>query len=132
MQDSWITYRTRFTIRAKQLTEPFTFTDVNGQEHHGRAGDYLIESREGLRISRREIFEDVYVVMESVESLPTRSLNRELPCPQTGKDESGEQESGRRTECESSNSGGHGFSRAESNTSLVGAFAPVQPPSEHA
>ena len=74
MSDDWKTYRTRFVVRAKQLTEPFTFTDVNGHEHHGRPGDYVIESRDGLRISRREIFEDVYVAMEAAESMPRRPL----------------------------------------------------------
>ena len=75
MQDNWKTYRTRFVVRAKQLTQPFTFTDINGREHYGRPGDYLIESRDGLRISRREIFEDVYVAMEAAESTPRRSLD---------------------------------------------------------
>lgn len=131
MQDDWKTYRTRFVVRAKQLTEPFTFTGIDGREQHGRPGDYVIESREGLRISRREIFDDVYVVMESAENVPTRSLNRELPYHQ-GTDELGEQESGRHTESESSTSGGHDFSRAVSNRPLVGALAPVQPPAEHA
>ncbi len=74
MQPDWKTYRTRFVVRARQLTQPFTFTDSSGREHHGRPGDYLIESRDGLRISRREIFEDVYVLMEGSESLPTRPL----------------------------------------------------------
>ena len=74
MQPDWKTYRTRFIVRAKQLTEPFTCTDINGHEHHGRPGDYVIESREGLRISRREIFEDVYVAMEAAESTRPRAL----------------------------------------------------------
>ena len=63
--DDWNTYRTRFLVRAKQLTEPFSFTDPLGREHHGRPGDYLVQSSNGLlRIAPREIFEDVYVVME--------------------------------------------------------------------
>ncbi len=63
--DNWNTYRTRFLVRGKQLTEPVTFTDPLGREHHGRPGDYLVQSSEGLlRIAPREIFEDVYVVME--------------------------------------------------------------------
>ena len=74
MSDDWKTYRTRFVVRAKQLTEPFTFTGSDGREHHGRTGDYVIESREGLRISRRDIFEDVYVAMEAVESIRPRDL----------------------------------------------------------
>ncbi len=83
MQDDWKTYRTRFVVRAKQLSEPFTFTDSDGREHHGRPGDYVIESREGLRISRREIFEDVYVAMEACESIPSRSLDRVQPLANT-------------------------------------------------
>jgi hypothetical protein len=63
--NNWNTYRTRFLVRAKQLTEPLAFTDPLGREHHGRPGDYLVQSSEGLlRIAPREIFEDVYVAME--------------------------------------------------------------------
>ena len=62
MSESWNTYRTRFLVRAKQLTEPLAFTDSLGREHNGRAGDYVVQSSEGLlRIAPREIFEDVYV-----------------------------------------------------------------------
>jgi hypothetical protein len=60
--DSWITYRTRFLVKAKQLTASLTFTDVLGRQHSGRRGDYLAEFSDGiLRILSREIFEDVYV-----------------------------------------------------------------------
>jgi hypothetical protein len=60
-------------VRAKQLTEPLTFTDPLGREHCGCPGDYLVQSRNGLlRIAPREIFEDVYVVME-------REVEREEP-----------------------------------------------------
>ena len=63
--DDWNIYRTRFLVRAKHLTEPLAFTDPLGREHHGRPGDYLVQSSEGLlRIAPREIFEDVYVIME--------------------------------------------------------------------
>jgi hypothetical protein len=79
MPDDWKTYRTRFVVRAKQLTQPFSFIDINGREHLGRPGDYLIESRDGLRISRREIFEDVYVAMEAIQSIPSRSLDSVQP-----------------------------------------------------
>src|SRR5262249_693495 len=62
MSDDWNTYRTRFLVRAKQLTESLNFTDPLGREHNGRPGDYLVQSSEGLlRIAPREIFEDVYV-----------------------------------------------------------------------
>jgi len=66
--DVWKTYRTRFLVQAKQLTEPLTFTDVLGREHSGAAGDYLVQSSEGLRVAPREIFEDVYVVFERQEN----------------------------------------------------------------
>jgi hypothetical protein len=58
----WKTYRTRFLIQAKQLTEPLVFVDALGREHRGIPGDYLIESSDGCRsIQRRAIFEDIYV-----------------------------------------------------------------------
>jgi len=64
--DNWNTYRTRFLVHAKRLTEPLAFTDPLGRQHHGRPGDYLVRSGNGLlRIAPREIFEDVYVVMET-------------------------------------------------------------------
>ena len=79
MPQDWKTYRTRFVVRAMQLTEPFTFTDSYGREHHGRTGDYLVKSSDGLRISRREIFEDVYVVLEAETNAPSRSLGHVQP-----------------------------------------------------
>ena len=58
----WITYRTRFLVKAKQLTASLTFTDALGRQHSGRKGDYLVESSDGvLRIAPRQIFEDIYV-----------------------------------------------------------------------
>ncbi len=69
MPEDWNTYRTRFLVRAKQLTEPFNFTDPLGREHNGRPGDYLVQSSEGLlRIAPREIFEDIYVPMRHSEN----------------------------------------------------------------
>jgi len=65
MSENWNVYRTRFLVRAKQLTQPLTFTDPLGREHRGSPGDYLVQSSEGLlRIAPREIFEDVYVSLE--------------------------------------------------------------------
>jgi len=62
----WQIYRTRFLIRARQLTEQLVFRDALGREHCGREGDYLVESSDGTRrIAPREIFEDVYVAMGS-------------------------------------------------------------------
>ena len=43
----WITYRTRFLVKAKQLTTSLTFADVLGRQHSGRKGDYLVESADG-------------------------------------------------------------------------------------
>ena len=66
MSEHWNTYRTRFLVCAKQLTQPLTFTDPLGREHRGVPGDYLVQSSEGLlRIAPRAIFEDVYVQMEN-------------------------------------------------------------------
>ena len=60
----WRVYRTRFLIRAKQLSGPLEFRDALGREHRGQRGDYLVESSDGTqRIAPREIFEDVYVAM---------------------------------------------------------------------
>lgn len=68
MSEAWNTYRTRFLIQARQLTEPLTFTDVLGREHHGNAGDYLVQSAHGMRVAPRQIFEDVYVLFGNEES----------------------------------------------------------------
>ena len=69
MSDVWNTYRTRFLVKAKQLTEPMTFTDVLGREHHGNPGDYVVQSSHGLRIAPREVFEDVYVPFKIEEAV---------------------------------------------------------------
>src|SRR5262249_27311801 len=76
MSEDWNTYRTRFLVRAKQLTEPLAFTDPLGREHRGHPGDYLVQSSEGLlRIAPREIFEDVYVPLSSPRDvIPLRPL----------------------------------------------------------
>ena len=74
MSEVWSTYRTRFLVKAKQLTEPMTFTDVLGREHHGNPGDYVVQSAHGLRIAPRDVFEDVYVLFSGEESvLPSDS-----------------------------------------------------------
>lgn len=58
----WITYRTRFLVKAKQLSNNLSFTDHLGRQHSGVKGDYLVEWSDGvLRIAPRKIFEDVYV-----------------------------------------------------------------------
>ena len=76
----WHIYRTRFLIRAKQLTEPLVFVDVLGREHRGRAGDYLVEWSDGiLRIAPRKIFEDIYVAMEPAHETGPPPLQRKMP-----------------------------------------------------
>ena len=67
VENEWQVYRTRFLIRARQLTGPLEFRDALGREHRGQRGDYLVESSDGTqRIAPREIFEDVYVAMGPV------------------------------------------------------------------
>jgi len=62
--EQWKTYRTRFLVKAKQLTSGLSFTDHLGRQHCGRKGDYLVESCDGvLSIAPKQIFEDVYVAM---------------------------------------------------------------------
>jgi hypothetical protein len=62
--EQWNTYRTRFLVKAKQLTAALSFTDHLGRQHCGRKGDYLVESCDGvLSIAPRQIFEDIYVPM---------------------------------------------------------------------
>src|SRR5262250_1519267 len=63
----WKTYRTRFLVKAKQLSCGLSFTDHLGRQHCGRKGDYLVESSEGvISIAPRRIFEDIYVAMPSL------------------------------------------------------------------
>jgi hypothetical protein len=66
--NEWVTYRTRFLVKAKQLTSSLTFTDALGRQHSGRKGDYLVESSDCvLRIAPRQIFEDIYVPISDSE-----------------------------------------------------------------
>jgi len=61
-ESQWTVYRTRFLVRARQLTEPLVFTDALGREQSGRPGDYLVESSTGIRrITSQTLFEDIYV-----------------------------------------------------------------------
>jgi len=65
----WITYRTRFLVKARQLSTSLTFTDGLGRQQCGRKGDYLVESTEGiLSIAPRQIFEDIYVPVMAGET----------------------------------------------------------------
>jgi hypothetical protein len=62
--EAWKTYRTRFLVKAKQLSSALSFTDQLGRQHCGRKGDYLVESSDGvISIAPRRIFEDIYVPM---------------------------------------------------------------------
>lgn len=66
--EQWKTYRTRFLVKAKQLTAGLSFVDSLGRQHVGRKGDYLVESSEGVvSIAPRQIFEDIYVAMGRVD-----------------------------------------------------------------
>ena len=66
--DEWKTYRTRFLVKAKQLSSNLSFIDSLGRQHSGRKGDYLVESWEGVvSIAPRQIFEDIYVAMAPKE-----------------------------------------------------------------
>jgi hypothetical protein len=47
MASEWITYRTRFLIKARQLDAPLTFVDAIGREHSGQKGDYLVLASDG-------------------------------------------------------------------------------------
>jgi len=61
-RNNWNLYRTRFLVRARQLTQPLVFTDSFGREHCGQPGDYLLETSDGVRrIASRTLFEDIYV-----------------------------------------------------------------------
>lgn len=62
----WKTYRTRFLVKAKQLSASLSFVDPLGRQHYGRKGDYLVESFDGvISIAPRQIFEDIYVDMST-------------------------------------------------------------------
>src|SRR5271165_1982280 len=61
-EEQWTVYRTRFLVRARQLTEPLVFTDQFGREQSGRPGDYVVETSQGIqRITSQALFEDIYV-----------------------------------------------------------------------
>jgi hypothetical protein len=78
----WITYRTRFLVKAKQLTTSLAFTDVLGRQHSGRKGDYLVESSDGvLRIAPRQIFEDIYVPLAEPTAEPEFEYGETLAPP---------------------------------------------------
>ena len=79
LESQWTVYRTRFLVRARQLTESLVFTDALGREQSGRPGDYLVESSDGIRrITRQVLFEDIYVPLTSTQLCPP------VPRVQTG------------------------------------------------
>jgi len=86
-ESQWTVYRTRFLVRARQLTEPMVFTDALGREQSGRPGDYLVESSGGIkRITSQALFEDIYVPLapmqhqsEKVPAVLTRPLPHAVP-----------------------------------------------------
>ena len=66
-ESEWTVYRTRFVVRARQLTDSLIFTDALGRQQSGQAGDYLVEIFDGLlSITPRKFFEDIYVPLEPV------------------------------------------------------------------
>jgi hypothetical protein len=66
---SWKIYRTKYLVKAKQLSEKYSLIDSTGRVLAGEPGDYVVENSDGsLRITRREVFEDVYVELESEET----------------------------------------------------------------
>jgi len=78
--EEWKTYRTRFLVKAKQLSSSLSFVDNLGRQHSGRKGDYLVESSEGvISIAPRQIFEDIYVAMGIEEDgfMPASEEKRE-------------------------------------------------------
>jgi hypothetical protein len=78
----WKIYRTRFLIKARQLTQPLVFFDALGREHRGQAGDYLVESSDGSRrIAQRLIFEDIYVAMGLADGRRSPALEPGVSAP---------------------------------------------------
>jgi hypothetical protein len=62
---NWKIYRTKYLVKAKQLSEKHSIIDSTGRVLVGEPGDYLVENSDGsLRITRRDIFEDVYVELD--------------------------------------------------------------------
>jgi hypothetical protein len=79
-KSSWNIYRTRFLVRARQLTEPLRFSDSLGREHSGQIGDYLVEFSDGIcRITTQVLFEDIYVPFEPPQCASSDVTVRDLP-----------------------------------------------------
>jgi len=79
-KSDWNTYRTRFLVRARQLTHPLVFTDSLGREHSGQAGDYLVETCDGIRrITSGVLFEDIYVPLAGDAFAPPPAFVQKRP-----------------------------------------------------
>ncbi|HYM76428.1 MAG TPA: hypothetical protein VE377_10665 [Candidatus Dormibacteraeota bacterium] len=86
----WKTYRTRFLVKAKQLSSSLSFVDHLGRQHCGRKGDYLVESCDGvLSIAPRQIFEDIYVPMPLAGDLPANPPSDQNEISMGGRDRLG-------------------------------------------
>ena len=73
----WKIFRTRYLVKARQLTETTVILDELGRFQTGQPGDYLVECSDGThRVSPRHIFEDVYVEMSAngPADFPARTL----------------------------------------------------------
>jgi len=88
MESDWTVYRTRFVVRARQLTDTLIFTDALGRQQSGRPGDYLVEIFDGLlSITPRRFFEDIYVPLEPAgvsgldEPVRTGTASNDRPSP---------------------------------------------------
>jgi len=81
LESQWTVYRTRFVVRARQLTEPLVFTDALGREQFGRLGDYLVEFSHGVRrITTQALFEDIYVPLAPAQlRSPASRVQTEVP-----------------------------------------------------
>src|SRR5208337_558974 len=81
-KNSWNLYRTRFLVRARQLTEPLVFTDLFNREQSGQSGDYLVETSDGIRrITTRALFEDIYVPLVPEPITPSLECVHNRPAP---------------------------------------------------
>jgi len=81
-KNSWNLYRTRFLVRARQLTEPLVFTDLFNREQSGQSGDYLVETSDGIRrITTRALFEDIYVPLAPEPITPSLEGVQKRPAP---------------------------------------------------
>ncbi len=79
-KSTWNIYRTRFLVRARQLTEPLAFIDSFGREHSGQSGDYVVETCGGIRrITSRALFEDIYVPLAPEPIAPSTTSVQKPP-----------------------------------------------------